>query len=61
MWAYQTTLQKATNETPYALAFEFEAVIPLEVSLPTIQTEAYDINHNEEVLARDLDLADERR
>ena len=45
----------------YSLAFGFEAIIPLEVGLPTIRTEAYDTNHNEEVLALDLDLADERR
>ncbi|GFY84506.1 hypothetical protein Acr_03g0012800 [Actinidia rufa] len=31
------------------------------VSLPTIRTKVYHANHNEEVLARDLDLADERR
>ena len=53
--------QKATNETSYALAFEFEVVIPPEVSLPTIRTEAYEISHNKKVLAQDLDLANERR
>ncbi|GFS42559.1 hypothetical protein Acr_00g0080540 [Actinidia rufa] len=58
--AYRTTPRKTTNEI-YALAFGFEVVIPLEVGLPTIRTEAYDANHNEKVLARDLDLADERR
>ena len=36
---------------PYTLAFEFKTVILLEVSLPTIRTEAYDISYNEEVLA----------
>ncbi|GFZ04843.1 hypothetical protein Acr_17g0004150 [Actinidia rufa] len=61
LWAYRITLQKATNEIPYSLAFGFEAVIPLEVSLPTIRIEAYDANHNKEVLARDLDLVEERR
>ncbi|GFZ00580.1 hypothetical protein Acr_14g0002150 [Actinidia rufa] len=55
------TPQKATNKMPYSLAFGFKAIIPLEVSLPTIRTEAYDVGHNEEVLARDLDLAEERR
>ena len=49
------------NETPYALAFKFKVVIPLEVSLPKVQTEAYNINHNAEVLARDLELVDKRR
>ncbi|GFY97881.1 hypothetical protein Acr_12g0004220 [Actinidia rufa] len=61
LWAYRTTPRKATNETSYSLAFRFEAVIPLEVGLPTIQTKAYDTTHNNEVLARDLDLAEERR
>ncbi|XP_057482051.1 uncharacterized protein LOC130768985 [Actinidia eriantha] len=61
LWAYRTTLRKATNETPYSLAFGFEAVIPLEVGLPTIWIEAYDLTHNNDVLAQDLDLAEERR
>ncbi|GFS33565.1 hypothetical protein Acr_00g0029320 [Actinidia rufa] len=58
--AYRTTLRNATNETPYSLAFKFEA-FSLEVGLPTIQTEASDTSYNKEVLARDLDIADERR
>ncbi|XP_057497351.1 uncharacterized protein LOC130782072 [Actinidia eriantha] len=61
LWAYRTTPRKATNEMPYALAFGFKTVIPLEISLPTIWIEAYDANHNEEVLAQDLDLVEERR
>ncbi|GFS42838.1 hypothetical protein Acr_00g0081980 [Actinidia rufa] len=61
LWAYRTTTRKATNEMPYSLAFGFEVVIPLEVGLPTIRTEAYDTSHNNEVLARDVDLAEERR
>ena len=46
---------------PYSLAFRFEVVISLEVGLPIIQTEAYNANRNEEVLAWDLNFADERR
>ena len=61
LWAYQTTLRKATNETPYALAFGFEAIILLKVGLPTIRTKTYDGIHNVQVLAQDLDVADERR
>ena len=59
LWAYQTTPQKATNETPYALAFGFKVIIPLEVGLPTIRTKAYDVSHNEKILARYLDLTKE--
>ena len=61
LWSDQTIPQKAMNETLYALTFEFEVVILLEVNLPIIQTKAYDISHNEEFLTRNLDLADERR
>ena len=60
LWAYRTTLGKTMNETPYALAFRFEVVILLEVDFPIIQTEACDVSHNADVLAQDLDLADER-
>ena len=52
---------KSNEWNAYTLAFGFEVVILLEVGLPTIRIEAYDISHNEEVLARDLDLADERK
>ena len=34
LWAYRTTLRKATNKIPYALAFRFKVVILLEVGLP---------------------------
>ena len=61
LWAYRTTPRKATNKMPYSLAFEFEVVILLEVGLPIIQIKAYAANHNKEILAWELDLADERR
>ena len=51
LWAYQTTPRKATNKMAYYLTFDFEVVIPLKVGLPTIQTEAYNNDHNDEVLA----------
>ena len=51
LWAYRTTSKKATNEIPYSLAFDFKVLIPLEVDLPTIRTEAYIVINNQEVLA----------
>jgi hypothetical protein len=36
-------------------------VIPLEVGLPTLRSEEYDQDNNELMLAKDLDLAQERR
>ena len=59
--AYRTTPRQATNEMLFSLAYDFEVLIPLEVRLSTIQTEAYNNDHNDEVLAQDLDLTEERR
>ena len=61
LWAYRTTPRKSTNKTPYAWAFRFEIVISLNVGLPTILTEAYDVSDNAKVSAWDLNFADERR
>ena len=36
-------------------------MIPLEVGLPTLRSEKYDQENNELMLAKDMDLAQERR
>ena len=61
LWAYRTTVRKSTNETPFALAFGVEAVIPLEIGMPTIRTTEFTVQTNEENLRKDLDLVEERR
>ena len=35
LWAYRTTQRLSTGETPFALAFGIEAVIPIELKLPS--------------------------
>ena len=35
LWTHRTIVRKSTGETPFALAFGVEAVIPLEVGMPT--------------------------
>jgi hypothetical protein len=61
LWTYRTTVRKSTNETPFALAFGVEAVIPLEIGMPTTRTTEFDVKTNEDNLRRDLDLLEERR
>uniref|UniRef100_A0A2N9HAT4 Uncharacterized protein n=1 Tax=Fagus sylvatica TaxID=28930 RepID=A0A2N9HAT4_FAGSY len=61
LWTYRTTPRCSTGETPFSLTYGVEAVIPLEIGLPTIRTEYYDPVTNETSLATDLDLAEERR
>ena len=35
LWAYRTTARTPTEETPFRLTYGSEAVIPVEIGLPT--------------------------
>jgi hypothetical protein len=61
LWTFRTTPQSSTGQTPFSLTYGVEAVIPLEVGLPTLRSEEYDQENNDLMLAKDLDLAQERR
>ena len=61
LWTHRTTVRKSTGETPFALAFGVEAVIPLEVGMPTTRTTEFVVETNEDNLRNDLDLLEERR
>uniref|UniRef100_A0A2N9J2B4 Uncharacterized protein n=1 Tax=Fagus sylvatica TaxID=28930 RepID=A0A2N9J2B4_FAGSY len=61
LWTFRTTSQSSTGETPFSLTYGVEAVIPLEVGLPTLRSEEYDQENNELMLAKDFDLAQECR
>ena len=56
LWAYKTTRKSATQETPFALAFDAEAVAPVEVGLKSPRVEFANAEHNEEILRLNLDL-----
>ncbi|RVX20524.1 hypothetical protein CK203_002459 [Vitis vinifera] len=40
LWAYRTTPGRPIGNTPFAIAYGMDAVIPTEIGLPTIRTEA---------------------
>ena len=61
MWTHRTTVRKSTGETPFALAYGVEAVIPLEVRMPTTRTTDFLMETNEDNLRKDLDLLEERQ
>ena len=61
LWMHRTTIRKSTGETPFALTYDVEAVIPLEVNIPTTQTTDFNLETNEDNLRKDLDLLEERR
>ena len=60
LWAYRTTRKSATQETPFALAFDAEAVAPVEVRLKSPRFEFSNAKHNEEILRLNLDLLEEK-
>ena len=61
LWTYRTTPQRSTGETPFAMTYGAEAVIPLEAKLLTLRTSSFTPSSNDELLGKSLDLIEERR
>ncbi|GKV12463.1 hypothetical protein SLEP1_g23603 [Rubroshorea leprosula] len=61
LWAYRTTSRTITGETPYHLAFGTEAVIPIEIGVPSFRVTHFDEGRNGQLLRENLDLLDEVR
>lgn len=41
LWAYRVIPHSTTKETPYPLAYGTEAVVPVEIGLPSLQVQTY--------------------
>ncbi|GKV53120.1 hypothetical protein SLEP1_g59664, partial [Rubroshorea leprosula] len=61
LWSCRTTPSSATGETPFSLAYGAEAVIPVEVVLPSDRAGRHDDGSNEQLLRENLDLVEEVR
>ena len=61
LWAYRTTPRAATGETPFALAYGCEAVVPTEFKLQTYRISSYNDQQNNDALREELDLVEEKR
>ena len=61
LWTHRTTSRKSIGETPFALAYGVEAVILLEVGIPTTRITDFAVETNKDNLRKDLDLLEERR
>ena len=61
LWAYRTTTRRLTGETPFAMTYGAEAVIPLKANFPTLKTNSFTLSGNDELLGESLDLIEERR
>ena len=61
LWAYRTTSYRSTRETPFSMSYGAEVVIPIKMSFPTLRTQSFNSNDNDELLKKSLDLIEERR
>uniref|UniRef100_A0A2N9GN13 Integrase catalytic domain-containing protein n=1 Tax=Fagus sylvatica TaxID=28930 RepID=A0A2N9GN13_FAGSY len=61
LWTFRTTPRRSTGETPFSLAYGSEAVIPLEIGLPTLRTSEWEPTRNDMAQSQALDLLEERR
>ncbi|XP_059658508.1 uncharacterized protein LOC132304809 [Cornus florida] len=61
LWAYRTTPQRPMGESPFAIAYGSEAVIPTEAAVSTLRTFLLLEGNNSQQLEHSLDLLDERR
>jgi len=59
LWAYRTTPQRSTGETPYSLAYGVEAVILVKISLCSMRTLDFSPIMNEESMVRQFDSLEE--
>ncbi|GKB45244.1 reverse transcriptase domain-containing protein [Tanacetum coccineum] len=61
LWAHRTMIKSSNGETPFSLTYGTEAVIPVEIGMPTFRTAKVDMGKNDEALEINLDLLKERR
>jgi len=64
LWAYRTTYRTPTQATPYSLVFGAEAVLPLEVEIPSLGiaiNEELSADERAQLRLEELDALDEVR
>ena len=60
LWAYKTTAGRSTNISPFVITYGMEAIIPIEIDMPTIWSDVPE-QENAELVIKDLDMVDELR
>ena len=61
LWMYRTTPRRSTREAPFSMTYGAEAIIPLESGFSTTRTSSFSPKDNDEQLARNLNLIEEKR
>ena len=61
LWAHRTMIKSSNGETPFSLTYGSEAVIPVEIGMPSVRCALFDPLANDEALRLSLDLLEEKR
>nr|GFA05928.1 reverse transcriptase domain-containing protein [Tanacetum cinerariifolium] len=61
LWAHRTMIKSSHGDMLFSLTYGTEAVIPVEIGMPTYRTVAVDMVNNDKELRLNLDLLEERR
>ncbi|KAJ6828056.1 uncharacterized protein M6B38_364800 [Iris pallida] len=64
LWAYRTTVRTPTSNTPFSLVYGSEAVLPLEIQIPSLRvaiTNKLTEEDNQRRRLRELEALDEKR
>nr|GEX24226.1 hypothetical protein [Tanacetum cinerariifolium] len=59
LWAHRTMIKSSHGDTPFSLTYRTEAVIPVEIGMPTYRIVAVDMVNNDKELRLNLDLLEE--
>lgn len=61
LWAYRSTKQRSTSETPFFLIYRTEEIIPPHITIPSMSNEVGIIDQNYEQIKVNIDLLEEER
>ena len=64
LWAYRTTVRTPTGNTPFSLVYGCEAVIPLEIQMPSLRVALITkmtTEDNDRLRLQELEALDEKR
>jgi ribonuclease HI len=61
LWATRTTVKESTGHTPFSLVYGSEAVLPVEIGIPSTRITFYDHDDNAAAKRVNLDLLPETR
>ena len=61
LWAYRMTSQTSTGETAFSLAYGVQAMIAMDVGIPSLRHDTYNQEENFALQRYKLDLLEEKR